>query len=167
MFDIEIKNQISLALIGDSQVGKTTIVKLLDRGAESRGTTYQLKAEDTSYTIWELQTSSFEPERLGVFAASFLEISPKFNRYVIIVSDSSREDVNRIKYSLKFMRQVFPNTRLAIIANKQDLKDRFTKRRIEKMTRLPTLELSAIDQSHRDRLINFISYLIDSDTGLE
>ena len=83
-----------------------------------------------------------------------------------MVSDSSVDDVNKIKYSVKFLRQTFPNTRLAIIANKQDLEDRFSRVRIEKMTKLATLELSAIDQTHRDRLVSFISYLIESDTGL-
>lgn len=160
------EKQIALALIGEPRVGKTTIVKLLDDEAKSRGTTYQIKTEDISYTVWELQTSSSEPQRLEVFATSFLKNSPPFNRFVVIVSDSSKEDVNKIKYSVNFLRQVFPNTRLVVIANKQDLEDRFSSRRIEKMTKLPTLELSAIDQSHRDRLLNFISYLIESDTGL-
>jgi GTPase SAR1 family protein len=160
------KKQISLALIGESSVGKTSIVSLLDDDAENRGTTYQIETEDILYTIWELRTSSSEPQRLAIFATSFLNKSAEFYRYVIIVTDSSNEDVYRIKYSLKFLRKTFPDTRLAIIANKQDLDDRFSSRRIEKMTRLPTLELSASDPNHRDRLLNFISYLIDSDSGL-
>jgi GTPase SAR1 family protein len=160
------KKQISLALIGDSNVGKTSIVRLLDSNVESRGTTYKIETEDILYIIWELQTSSDEPQKLAVFSTSFLNKSPEFNRYLLIVSDSSNEDVYRIKYSLKFLRRAFPNTRLAIIANKQDLEDRFSSKRIEKMTKLPTLELSAINQAHRGRLINFVSYLIDSDAGL-
>jgi signal recognition particle receptor subunit beta len=160
------KKQISIAFIGESSVGKTSIVRLLDEDAENRGTTYQIETEDILYTIWELRTSSSEPQRLAVFATSFLNKSPEFYRYVIIVTDSSNEDVYRIKYSLRFLRGTFPDTRLAIIANKQDLDNRLSRRRIEKMTRLPTLELSAIEFSHRDRLLNFISYLIGSDTGL-
>jgi GTPase SAR1 family protein len=160
------KRQIALALIGESRVGKTTIIKLLDENAESRGTSYQIETEDIVYTAWELQTSSSEPQRLAVFATSFLKNSPEFDRFVIIVSDSSKEDVNKIKYSLKFLRQTFPDTRFAIIANKQDLENRFSDRRIEKMTRLPTVELSATDRSHRNRLLNFISYLIQAESGL-
>ncbi len=166
MFEIRNKKQVAIALIGDSKVGKTTIVKLLDKDAKGRGTTYQLEAENISFTIWELRTSSFEPQMLGVFSTSFLNKSPKFNRYVIVVSDSSKEDVYKIKYSVKFLRRAFPNTRLAIIANKQDLEERFSSRRVERVTKLPTLELSAIDQTQRGRLLNFISYLIESDTGL-
>ncbi len=160
------RKQIAIALIGDSKVGKTTIVKLLDKDAKSQGTTYQLKTENTSFTIWELRTSSFEPQKLGVFSTSFLDKSPKFNRYVIVVSNSTEEDVYKIKYTVKFLRRTFPNTRLAIIANKQDLEERFSSRRIERMTKLPTLSLSAIDQTQRGRLLNFISYLIDSTVGL-
>jgi len=159
------KEQIAIALIGEPKVGKTTIVRLLERDVKSRGTTYEIQTEDISYTIWELQTSSAEPQKLGVFSTSFLKQSQPFNRYVIIVSDSSIEDANKIKYSVEFLRSIFPDTRLAIIANKQDLKDRLSSRRIEKMTRLPVLELSAINRMHRERLINFLSYLLESDTG--
>ena len=61
---------------------------------------------------------------------------------------------------------MFTKTRLAIVANKQDLENRLTSQHIEKIIRLPTLEVSAINEAHRERLLNFISYLIDSDTGL-
>jgi len=159
------KRKIALALIGEPKVGKTSIVKLLDESIESRGTSYRIETDDVIYTIWELQTSSFEPQRLAVFATSFLKNSPKYDRFVVIVSDSSKEDVNKIKYSISYLRQTFPDTRLVIIANKQDVEDRFSGRRIEKMTKLPTLELSATNQLHRDRLLNFVSYLIKSDTG--
>ena len=160
------KKRYSLALIGDAKVGKTEIIKLLDKNAESRGTTYQIDTGRISYTIWELQTMSSEPERLGVFATSFLDQTSSYNRFVIIVTDSTREDVNKIVYSIKFLRRTFPNTRLAVIANKQDLENRLPGKQIEKMTKLPTLHLSAIDRTHRQRLLNFISYLIETDTGL-
>jgi signal recognition particle receptor subunit beta len=160
------KKHISIALIGDSKVGKTEIVRLIDKKVESKGTTYQLDTENILYTIWELRTKSLEPERLEVFSTSFLENSAPYNRYVIIITDSSREDVNKITYSIKFLRQTFPRTRFAIVANKQDLDDRIPGKQIEKMTKLPTLNLSAIDQTQRKRLLNFISYLIETDTGL-
>jgi len=165
-FEMQKKKHISLALIGDSKVGKTSIVKLIDRRAESQGTTYTLETEDIIYTIWELQIVSLEPQKLEIFSVSFLKQSQPFSRFVIIVSDSSNEDVDKITYSIKFLRQAFPNTRLAIIANKQDLENRISHKHIEKRTKLPTLALSAIDQTHRERILNFISYLIKSDTGL-
>ena len=160
------KRQISLAFIGDAEVGKTAVIKMLDQNIDSKGTTFQLNTKEIAYTIWELQTSSHEPQRLGVFAESFLKESIPFDRFVIIVSDSSKNDVNKIKYSVKFLRQKFPDSRLAIIANKQDMNDRLSKRKIERLIKLPTLELSAINQAHRERLLNFLSYLIESDTGL-
>ena len=163
---MENKKHISIAFIGDPRVGKTTIIKLLDEKIEGRGTTYQLSTEDIMYTIWELQTVSSEPEKLSIFSTSFLEQSLPYNRFVIIVSDSTQEDVSKITYSLKFLRQTFPNTRLAIIANKQDLENRMPAKQIERMNNVPTLELSAMDQTNRNRLLSFISYLIEADTGL-
>lgn len=157
---------IAIATIGKVGVGKTSIVHLLDEGAKSRGTTYVVSVKDTVYTFWELQTSSYEPTKLEVFSSSFLRGGEPFDRFLFIITDSTREDVNGIKYSLRHLRELFPDTRFAIIANKQDLADRLQAFRIEKMTNLPTLEISAIDTSHRSRLVNFISYLIGSDSGL-
>jgi signal recognition particle receptor subunit beta len=166
VFEMQKMKHISLALIGDQKVGKTTIVKLLNKEIESQGTTYQLSTGDILYTIWELQTSSFEPARIEVFSKSFLEASHPYYRFVIIVSDSSKEDVNKISFSLNYLRQIFQKTRLALIANKQDLEGRLPSKHIEKMVKVPTLGLSAIKQSHRNRLLNFVAYLIEEDTGI-
>lgn len=160
------KKDIAIALIGQSDVGKTSIVHLIDDTIESRGTTYTIETNEIAYTIWELQTSSYEPERLGVFSSSFLDESTPYNRYLLIVTDSTSEDVQRITYSVQYLRDLFPKTRFAIIANKQDLTGRLSRTRIEKMTNLPTLELSAIEKPQRDRLVNFISYLLDFESGL-
>jgi signal recognition particle receptor subunit beta len=161
----EIRN-IAIAIIGKVGVGKTSIVRLLDESVKSPGTTYVVSTKDTIYTFWELQTSSYEPTKLEVFSSSFLRGSAPFDRFLLITTDSTREDVDEIKYSLRFLRESFPDTRFAIIANKQDFADRLSASRIEKMTNLPTLETSAIDISQRNRLVNFISYLIGSDSGL-
>ncbi len=157
---------IAIATIGKVGVGKTSIVRLLDESARSRGTTHVVDAKDTVYTFWELQTSSYEPTKLEVFSSSFLRGTKPFERFLFIITDSTRENLNEVKYSLRFLRESFPDTRFAIIANKQDLPRRLPASRIEKMTNLPTLEISAIDTSHRSRLVNFISYLIGSDSGL-
>ncbi|MBN2230680.1 MAG: GTPase domain-containing protein [Candidatus Thorarchaeota archaeon] len=160
------KKQIALALIGQPGVGKSTIVRLIDETVESRGTTYVIETDAVRYTFWELQTSSYEPERLSIFSTSFLNESIPYNRYLLIVTNSTQEDVNQLKYSKRYLRSLFPKTKFGIIANMQDLKDRLNRTRIEKMTSLPTLEISAINESHRSRLINFISYLINSESGL-
>lgn len=162
----EEKKDISIALIGQSDVGKTTIVHLIDETIESRGTTYTIETDNIVYTIWELQTSSYEPERLGVFSSSFLNGSTPYDRYLLIVTDSTNEDVNQINYSIQYLRDLFPKTRFAIIANKQDLTERLHRTKIERMTNLPTLELSATEKDQRSRLVNFISYLLESESGL-
>ena len=69
------RKHISIALIGQPEVGKTSVVHLIDETLESRGTTFVIETHDIIYTIWELQTSSYEPERLAVFSASFLDES--------------------------------------------------------------------------------------------
>jgi signal recognition particle receptor subunit beta len=155
-----------MAVIGEPQVGKTGIIQLLNDKAESNGITTRLKSKNCVFVFWELQTSSFSPEKLEIFSRSFLQNSKPFHRYLLIVTDSTVEDVNRIKYSLRFLRESFPDTRLAVVANKQDLNGSLSRLRIEKMTSVPTLEISAIDYSNRSRLVNFLSYLTDSEIEL-
>ncbi|MFX0055360.1 MAG: hypothetical protein ACFFAX_10695 [Promethearchaeota archaeon] len=158
--------EIAVAIIGEPQVGKTQLIQLLNDDAESSGITTKLKSKDFVFTFWELQTSSSAPEKLEIFARSFIQNSRPFHRYLLIVTDSTSEDVNRIKYSLRFLRESFPDTRFSIVANKQDLDGSLNKSRIETMTNLPTLEISAMNPENRIRLVNFLSYLIESDTGL-
>ncbi|MFW9886803.1 MAG: GTPase domain-containing protein [Candidatus Thorarchaeota archaeon] len=158
--------EIAIAIIGEPQVGKTELIHLLNDKAESSGIATRLKSKDFDFAIWELQTSSSTPEKLEIFSRSFLRDSRPFYRYLLIVTDSTKEDVSHIKYSLRFLRESFPETRFAIVANKQDLDESLSKSHIEKMTNLPTLEISAIDPENRTRLVNFLSYLIGSYTGL-
>ncbi len=147
-------------------MGKTELIRLLNEEAQSRGTTTKIKSKNAIFEFWELQTSSFEPEKLAIFSQSFLQSSEPFHRYLLIVTDSSREDVNQITYALKFLRTSFPDTRIAIIANKQDQGNTLSKTHIEKMINLPTLEISATIPQNRSRLVNFLSYLLGFDVGL-
>ena len=160
------KQHIAIALIGEAEVGKTSIIHLIDDKIEDRGTTFLKDTDDVVYTFWELQTSSYEPEGLVVFSKSFLNESTPYYRYLLIVSDSTDENVTQISYSLRYLMELFPKTRFAIIANKQDLPSRESRLRIEKMTHLPTLELIAIEENQRNKLVNFISYLLESESGL-
>jgi signal recognition particle receptor subunit beta len=160
------KKEITLAIIGESKVGKTSIIRLLNGDSGDYGVRTVLESSEAVFIFWELQTSSFEPQRLEIFARSFIRNSKPFHRYLLIVTDSTREDVNRVRYSLRFLREAFPDTRFAIVANKQDLNDSLAKTHIEKLTKLPTLEISATDTQNQSRLINFLSYLIGFDVRL-
>ncbi|MFX1369901.1 MAG: Rab family GTPase [Promethearchaeota archaeon] len=160
------KKDIALAVIGEPGVGKTSLIRLLNKEIEGADKPITINSKDAVYVFWELQTSSFEPQRLEIFARSFIMNSKPFHRYLLIVTDSTMEDVTRVKYSLGFLRESFPDTRFAIVANKQDKSDSLGKTQIEKMTRLPTLEISAADTQNRSRLVNFLSYLLGSDASL-
>ncbi|MFW9848265.1 MAG: hypothetical protein ACFFF4_03950 [Candidatus Thorarchaeota archaeon] len=158
--------QIAVALIGEPQVGKTELMRLLDVKAKRKGIRTSLKTKKADIVFWEFQTSSIKPEKLEIFARSFLQESKPFHRYLLMVSDSTLEDINQIKYGLQYLRNLFTDTRLAIIANKQDLESSLPKSRIEKMTNLPTLEISTLDPQNRSKLVNFLSYLTGFDIGL-
>ncbi len=158
--------QIAVALIGEPLVGKTELIRLLDMKAENTGIRIPLKTKKADIIFWEFQTSSINPEKLEIFARSFIQESKPFQRYVLIVSDSTMEDVNKIKYALQHLKRLFPDTRLAVVANKQDLESSLPKSRIETMTNLPTLEISTKDPQNRSRMVNFLSYLTGFDTGL-
>ena len=162
----ETKRELALAIIGDPRVGKTSLIRLLNKEAGGVGTTTTINSTEANYIIWELQTSSFEPQRLEIFANSFVMNSKPFHRYLLIVTDSTNEDIDQVKYSLRFLRESFPDTRFAIVANKQDMNNSLNRSQIEKITKLPTLEISATDTGNRSRFVNFLSYLFGFDVRL-
>jgi signal recognition particle receptor subunit beta len=162
----EPRKKIALAIIGHPKVGKTEIIRLLRKNSESQGLITKLKSSNSEFIFWEHQTSSVEPQRLEIFSRSFLQNSEPFHRYLLIVTDSKRESIDQVKYSLGFLRESFPDTRFAIVANKQDLEGSLGKSRIEKTTRYPTLAITATDPKNRPRLVNFLSYLVGFDVGL-
>jgi small GTP-binding protein len=148
---------VKVAILGFAGVGKTTTLHLL------RGETLPLvhdptigvsikklpeEVENANIVLWDLAGQS----RFSILWAKMIANA----QVVIIVTDSTLENVLRSKKLVTLVKDEVPDAKVIGIANKQDLPTALTPERVGQILGLPTYELVAIDISYRDRLIQII-----------
>jgi len=148
---------VKVAILGFAGVGKTTTLHLL------RGETLPLVHDPTigvsikklpeeisnaNIVLWDLAGQS----RFSILWAKMIANA----QVVIIVTDSTLENVLRSKKLVSLVTEEVPDAKVIGIANKQDLPTALTPERVGQILGLPTYELVAIDISYRDRLIQII-----------
>jgi len=148
---------VKVAILGFAGVGKTTTLHLL------RGETLPLVHDPTigvsikklpeevstaNIVLWDLAGQS----RFSVLWAKMIANA----QVVVIVTDSTLENVLRSKKLVSLVKEEVPDARIIGIANKQDLPTALTPERVGQILGIPTYELVAIDISYRDRLIQII-----------
>lgn len=148
---------VKVAILGFAGVGKTTTLHLL------RGETLPLvhdptigvsikklpeEVENANIVLWDLAGQS----RFSILWAKMIANA----QVVIIVTDSTLENVLRSKKLVSLVKEEVPDAKVIGIANKQDLPTALTPERVGQILGLPTYELVAIDISYRDRLISII-----------
>jgi len=148
---------VKVAILGFAGVGKTTTLHLL------RGETLPLvhdptigvsikklpeEVENANIVLWDLAGQS----RFSILWAKMIANA----QVVIIVTDSTLENVLRSKKLVTLVKDEVPDAKVIGIANKQDLPTALTPERVGQILGVPTYELVAIDISYRDRLISII-----------
>jgi small GTP-binding protein len=148
---------VKVAILGFAGVGKTTTLHLL------RGETLPLvhdptigvsikklpeEVENANIVLWDLAGQS----RFSILWAKMIANA----QVVIIVTDSTLENVLRSKKLVTLVKDEVPDAKVIGIANKQDLPTALTPERVGQILGIPTYELVAIDISYRDRLIQII-----------
>ena len=148
---------VKVAILGFAGVGKTTTLHLL------RGETLPLvhdptigvsikklpeEVENANIVLWDLAGQS----RFSILWAKMIANA----QVVIIVTDSTLENVLRSKKLVTLVKDEVPDAKVIGIANKQDLPTALTPERVGQILGVPTYELVAIDISYRDRLIQII-----------
>ncbi|MGY5872376.1 MAG: ADP-ribosylation factor-like protein [Candidatus Thorarchaeota archaeon] len=148
---------VKVAILGFAGVGKTTTLHLL------RGETLPLVHDPTigvsikklpeeisnaNIVLWDLAGQS----RFSILWAKMIANA----QVVIIVTDSTLENVLRSKKLVTLVKDEVPDAKVIGIANKQDLPTALTPERVGQILGIPTYELVAIDISYRDRLIQII-----------
>ncbi len=148
---------VKVAILGYAGVGKTTTLHLL------RGETLPLVHDPTigvsikklpeeisnaNIVLWDLAGQS----RFSILWGKMLANA----QVVVIVTDSTLENVLRSKKLVQLVKEEVPNAKIIGIANKQDLPTALTPERVEQILGIPTYELVAIDISYRERLIQII-----------
>ncbi len=148
---------VKVAILGYAGVGKTTTLHLL------RGETLPLvhdptigvsikklpeEVENANIVLWDLAGQS----RFSILWAKMIANA----QVVIIVTDSTLENVLRSKKLVTLVREQVPDAKIIGIANKQDLPSALTPERVAQILGVETYELVAIDISYRDRLVQII-----------
>ncbi|MBD3406473.1 MAG: GTP-binding protein [Candidatus Lokiarchaeota archaeon] len=148
---------VKVAILGFAGVGKTTTLHLL------RGETLPLvhdptigvsikklpeEVQSANIVLWDLAGQA----RFSILWSKMIANA----QVVILVTDSTLENVLRSKKLVSLVKEEVPNAQVIGIANKQDLPTALTPERVGQILGVPTYELVAIDISYRERLVQLI-----------
>ncbi|MFW9990098.1 MAG: ADP-ribosylation factor-like protein, partial [Candidatus Odinarchaeota archaeon] len=80
---------------------------------------------------------------------------------VLLITDSTLENVEKSKYFLELIKEQAPNAQSAVIGNKQDLKNAMNPVQIEKVLGLKAYSMIALDPQNRDKMIQIIADVLE------
>ncbi|MFX1549536.1 MAG: ADP-ribosylation factor-like protein [Promethearchaeota archaeon] len=150
-----------ICLVGHSGVGKSSLVSLLQGREITKETnpTVGLEIEDSNLNgkkvnIWDFGGQ----ERFRFMWQDFLRGAG----LTVLVCDSTEENIKRTKEIFeKFSR--YMNTKIIAIANKQDLPDALSAKKVQKKLGIRTYGMSAIRLDLRDRIREILEYELDTE----
>lgn len=150
-----------ICLLGLSSVGKSSLLSLLQgrKITKERNPTVGLEIENsmlngTKVNIWDFGGQ----ERYHFMWQDFLRGAG----LAVLVCDSTEENLEKTKnvYN-KFSRYL--NTKIIAIANKQDLPDALSAKKVQKRLGIRTYGMSAIRLDLQGRMREILEYEIDKD----
>ncbi|MFX0041254.1 MAG: ADP-ribosylation factor-like protein [Promethearchaeota archaeon] len=149
-----------ISLVGFSGVGKTTITKLI-RAEEIpvqhiptiTGDIATVKIGKLHFHLWDFAGQ----EQFSYLWNNFIKGSDA----VILVTDSTLENVDKSKFFLELIKEQAPYAHTAIIGNKQDLKGALSPVQIESFLGLKAYSMIANDPNNRDKMIKIIADILE------
>lgn len=149
-----------ISLVGFSGVGKTTITKLIK--AEEipmqhvptiTGDIATIKIGKLYFHLWDFAGQ----EQFSYLWNNFIKGSDA----VLLITDSSLENIEKSKFFLELIKEQAGHAHVAIIGNKQDLKDSLKPEQIEKIMGLKTYSMIAKEAKNRDKMIQIIADILE------
>ncbi|MFX1498709.1 MAG: ADP-ribosylation factor-like protein [Promethearchaeota archaeon] len=149
-----------ISLVGFSGVGKTTITRLIK--AEEipmqhiptiTGDIATIKIGKLHFHLWDFAGQ----EQFSYLWNNFIKGSDA----VLLITDSSLENVEKSKFFLELIKEQAPHAHTAIIGNKQDLESAMKPDQIEKILGLKTYSMIAKDSNNRDKMITIIADILE------
>jgi small GTP-binding protein len=149
-----------ISLVGFSGVGKTTITRLIK--AEEipmqhiptiTGDIATIRIGKLYFHLWDFAGQ----EQFSYLWNNFIKGSDA----VLLISDSSLENVEKSKFFLELIKEQAAQAHTAIIANKQDLSDAMKPEQIEKILGLKTYSMIAKESKNRDKMIQIIADILE------
>ena len=149
-----------ISIIGFSGVGKTTIKKLikldeipLEHIPTISGDIATIKIDKLFFNLFDFAGQ----DQFRYLWKSFIKGSDS----VLIVTDSTRENIEENKFFLELIEKEVPYARSAIIANKQDLPRAMAPEEIEEILNLRTYPMIANRAENREKMIMIIADIMD------
>lgn len=149
-----------ISLVGFSGVGKTTITRLIK--AEEipmqhiptiTGDIATIKIGKLHFHLWDFAGQ----EQFSYLWNNFIKGSDA----VLLITDSTLENVEKSKFFLELIKEQAPNAHTAIIGNKQDLEEAMKPEQIEKILGLKTYSMIAKNPDNRDRMIQIVADILE------
>ena len=149
-----------ISLVGFSGVGKTTITRLIK--AEEipmkhvptiTGDIATIKIGKLHFHLWDFAGQ----EQFSYLWTNFVKGSDA----VLLITDSSLENVEKSKFFLELIKEQSPYSHTAVIGNKQDLPESLKPAQIEKILSLKTYSMIAKDPDNRNKMIQIIADILE------
>ncbi len=149
---------IKLTLAGYGAVGKTTIFKLL-KGVAAPAAYFptiganvdreDILIRNARIRVWDLAGQEQYHRTWPIFLRN--------SKLVLLVTDSSRTNVERSKNLLNLVKTIEPKAIIIGIANKQDMPNRLSPQEIESILGVKSYGLVAIDTSYREKITDVVA----------
>jgi len=154
-----------ISIVGFSGVGKTTTAKLIKSEEIPMQHIPTITGEVATIKIGKLHF--FLWDFAGQDQFDFLwEKFIKGSDAVLLMTDSTLENLEKSRFFFELINKVVPYARLAVIANKQDLASAMKIEDIERLMGQKTYSFIAIDPNNRPKMIRIIADLLDMDTSV-
>ena len=149
---------IKLTLAGYGAVGKTTIFKLL-KGVAAPAAYFptiganvdreDILIRNARIRVWDLAGQEQYHRTWPIFLRN--------SKLVLLVTDSSRTNVERSKNLMNLVKTIEPKATIVGIANKQDLPNRLSPQEIESILGVKSYGLVAIDTAYREKITDVVA----------
>jgi len=149
-----------ILLVGFSDVGKTTIANLIVNEKTSWEYKPSVYGNINTVRIGKLNFSLWDFAGKARFSFLWNKLI-KGSDTVLLISDSTLENVEKSKFFIELIKEEAPYARSAIIANKQDLPDALDLETIERITGLKTYSMIATEQKNQFKLIKILADILD------
>ncbi|MFX1391302.1 MAG: ADP-ribosylation factor-like protein [Promethearchaeota archaeon] len=152
-----------ISIVGFSGVGKTTTTKLIKSEEipmqhipTITGEVATIKIGKLHFYLWDFAGQ----DQFDFLWEKFIRGSDA----VLLMTDSTLENLEKSRYFFDLVNKVVPYARLAVIANKQDRSEAMKVEDIERLMGQKTYSFIAIDPNNRPKMIRIIADLLDMDT---
>ncbi len=149
-----------ISLIGFSSVGKTTITKLIKADEipmqhipTITGDIATIRIGKLHFHLWDFAGQ----EQFSYLWNNFIKGSDA----VLLITDSTLENVEKSKYFLELIKEQAPYAQSAVIGNKQDLENAMNPVQIENVLGLKTYSMIALEPDNRNKMIQIIADVLE------